>query len=128
MFSSNKKILLNDYSMLSLPYIINKLFPLFSMINFFLPLRSFLSTQKLDFVTNFYLPTSMTYCAVIYSCSTCPSIQMNNDNDLCILRFKTFHQKSYVTCYAFDYLLSLEQILSCQHNQFLLEFFVGFQC
>ena len=95
----------------------------FSMINFFLNIRSVSSPQKLDFLTNFYLPISMTYCVVIYSCSTCSSIQMNNDNDLCILRFKTFHLQSYVTCYAFDYFLKLEQILLCQHNQFLLEFF-----
>ena len=89
----------------------------------FLPIPSVPSPEKLDFVAKFYLLTSMTYCVVIYSCSTCSSIQMNNDNDLCILRFKTFHLQSYVTCYAFDYLLKLEQILLCQHNQFLLEFF-----
>ena len=45
------------------------------------------------------------------------SIQTNADNDLCILRFKTFHQQSHVTCYAFKYLLKLEQIFPCQHNQ-----------
>ena len=109
--------------MLSLPRIINKVLPHFSKIKLAKPPHSVRSLQKLDFVTNFYLPTSMTYCAVIYSCSTCPFIQMNTDNDLCILRFKTFHQETYVTCYAFNYLLKLEQIFLVKVISFLLEFF-----